>query len=421
MEVLRSTFRRQSAHSTSSTGRQQKKALLIGIKYDTPGSPDSDTFGKLGGPHDDVFAVQRLLIDVYGYLEEDIVMLLDLEGGDRKTQPTKLNITKEIHRLVRDARPGDHLVFHFAGHSTQFTCSEHTEDDDMDEAIVPMDHSGSGKKHKLIMDNWLRKNLIDPLKPGVQLVAILDACHSGTLLDLDHNECNRLPIPWMNPGLRDNRTLRERVVRRNDTMIHSTSSSPLARCFSTVSLDAMVARLRQTQPWRTPTFNFYRSSSTPSPTDIVRGRQAKPARHGRFGGWKDALRVVIPRCKSPETLRKCNGQCELQEKPDVPLVISFASCRDEQLTWENKRAGAMTQNIVKALRDDPRPQLRTLITTLAHARHSASRSLHTAERKRRNRLKRNPQLASSPLEGVNFQTVQIASQQRLDMDATFEL
>lgn len=123
----------------------------------------------------------------------------------------------------------------------------------------------------------------------------------------------------------------------------------------------MVARLRQTQPWRTPTFNFYRSSSTPSPTDIVRGRQAKPARHGRFGGWKDALRVVIPRCKSPETLRKCNGQCELQEKPDVPLVvsshavcwwswlphrrrkISFASCRDEQLTWENKRAGAMTQ------------------------------------------------------------------------------
>lgn len=62
MEVLRSTFRRQSAHSTSSTGRQQKKALLIGIKYDTPGSPDSDTFGKLGGPHDDVFAVQRLLI-----------------------------------------------------------------------------------------------------------------------------------------------------------------------------------------------------------------------------------------------------------------------------------------------------------------------------------------------------------------------
>lgn len=57
-------------------------------------------------------------------------MLLDIEEGDRKMQPTKLNIvsestllpscmnhgrilqTKGTHQLVRDARPGDHLVFH---------------------------------------------------------------------------------------------------------------------------------------------------------------------------------------------------------------------------------------------------------------------------------------------------------------------
>ncbi|KAI0725882.1 hypothetical protein C8Q72DRAFT_888258 [Fomitopsis betulina] len=107
MKVPRSPFRRPSAHSAPAAGYKQKKALFIGTKYDTPGSPQGDTFGK----HDDVLAVQRLLI-----------------------------------------------------------------------AIVPMDHSGSGKKHQLIMDNWLRRNLIDPLKPGVQLVAILDACHSGTLL-----------------------------------------------------------------------------------------------------------------------------------------------------------------------------------------------------------------------------------------------
>ena len=58
-------------------------------------------------------------------------------------------------------------------------------------AIVPMDHSGSSTRQKLIMDNvstnsllltplnvhetilasqWLRKNLVDPLKPGVQLI-----------------------------------------------------------------------------------------------------------------------------------------------------------------------------------------------------------------------------------------------------------
>ena len=43
----------------------------------------------------------------------------------------------------------------------------------------------------------------------------------------------------------------------------------------------------------------------------------------KFGGWKDALCLAIPRCKSPESLRKCDGQCELQEKPNVPFVVSL--------------------------------------------------------------------------------------------------
>lgn len=114
-------------------------------------------------------------------------------------------------------------------------------------------------------------------------------------------------------------------------VIHSASSKSnrLARCTSTVSLDAMVARLRQPALWRTPTLAFYRSSSAPSLSEvpIARGRQAKPACHARFGGWKDALRIAIPRCKSPEPLRKCDGQCELLEKPDVPLVVRTRAFR----------------------------------------------------------------------------------------------
>lgn len=58
MKVPRSPFRRPSAHSAPAAGYKQKKALFIGTKYDTPGSPQGDTFGK----HDDVLAVQRLLI-----------------------------------------------------------------------------------------------------------------------------------------------------------------------------------------------------------------------------------------------------------------------------------------------------------------------------------------------------------------------
>ncbi|KZT69121.1 hypothetical protein DAEQUDRAFT_276836 [Daedalea quercina L-15889] len=433
MEIIHSKLRRQSLRNDPATG-QRKKALLIGIKYDTSGSPESEDFGKLRGPHDDVQSVHDLLTDVYGYRLEDIVVLIDREGGDRRMQPTKVNITREIQQLVRNARPGDRLVFLFAGHSTQLTCSEHTEEDDMDEAIVPMDHSGpeKTKKSKLIMDNWLRKYLIDPLKPGVQLIAILDACHSGTLLDLDHNECNRVVFPWVNLGLRDHDTLRERVVRRDDTMVHSGSVVRFVNQQNrrTASLDAILARLSPQGPLssRSPSLKFFRSNTATS-VEMARGRLAKPFRAMKGVSWKNALRIdalciKIPRCMSPETMSrwKCNGQCEVKEKPDVPYVISFASCRDEQLTWESSNAGSMTQTMVASLRREPRPRLRKLVESVAHSRHDASLRLHAAERRRRRRARRDPEdeRLQVLLENVEFQTVQISSQQRLDMNAVFE-
>ncbi|TFY68181.1 hypothetical protein EVJ58_g1158 [Rhodofomes roseus] len=288
MKIIGSKLRRRLSSIHPPT-EQKKKALLIGIKYDTSGSPVSQEFGQLDEPHKDVTSVRDLLIDVYEYAPENVVVLIDGEGRDRKVQPTKVNMTREIQRLVQDVNPGDHLVFLFAGHSTQFTCSDRTEDDDKDEAIVPMDHSGNSKKSKLILDNWLRKHLIDPLKPGVQLIAILDACHSARAAyrtDLDHNECNRVAIPWVNPGLRLNDTMHERVVRRDDTMIHSTSVVRFSPAPSrSASLDAILARMAQQQPKlsRSPTFTFFRSR-TASSAELGRGRLARPPAGGEAAG-----------------------------------------------------------------------------------------------------------------------------------------
>lgn len=61
MKVFRSAFRRHSSHSVPATGCK-KKAVLVGIKYDTSGSPKCEAFGVLGGPHEDVYAVRSLLI-----------------------------------------------------------------------------------------------------------------------------------------------------------------------------------------------------------------------------------------------------------------------------------------------------------------------------------------------------------------------
>ncbi|TFY69256.1 hypothetical protein EVJ58_g523 [Rhodofomes roseus] len=138
MKIIGSKLRRRLSSIHPST-EQKRKALLIGIKYDTSGSPVSQEFGQLDEPHKDVTSVRDLLIDVYEYPPENIVVLIDGEGRDRKVQPTRVNMTREIQRLVQDVNPGDHLVFLFAGHSTQLTCLVRIEDDDMDEAIVHMD------------------------------------------------------------------------------------------------------------------------------------------------------------------------------------------------------------------------------------------------------------------------------------------
>ncbi|EPT05393.1 hypothetical protein FOMPIDRAFT_1044729 [Fomitopsis schrenkii] len=50
------------------------------------------------------------------------------------------------------------------------------------------------------------------------MLAILDACHSGTLLDLDHYDCNKVYFPWVSLGSRDAKTRHVDVVRKNDTI-----------------------------------------------------------------------------------------------------------------------------------------------------------------------------------------------------------
>ena len=46
---------------------------------------------------------------------------------------------------------------------------------------------------------------------GRVLAMYTDLTRCCVSVDLEHNECNRLLIPWVNLGFRDNHTLRERV------------------------------------------------------------------------------------------------------------------------------------------------------------------------------------------------------------------
>ncbi|KAF7361531.1 Mitochondrial chaperone BCS1 [Mycena sanguinolenta] len=174
-----------------STRPTKKKALLIGINYN-----NSKTQEKLSTPHEDVAKLREFLIKQYGYSKENITVLLDKPG---ELQPTQKNIRQQASKLVAGAIPGDHFFFYYAGHSVQVreNCrpEDRTELDGMDEVMVPSDgHTDANNdemtRQSCLVDNELKRLLINPLPAETSFTAVLDTCHSASLLDLDHDQCN---------------------------------------------------------------------------------------------------------------------------------------------------------------------------------------------------------------------------------------
>ncbi|KAJ6853324.1 metacaspase-4-like [Iris pallida] len=144
-----------------------KRAVLIGCNY--PG-----TEGELEGCVNDVQRVRRCLVELFGFDERDIEVLIDTDGS--YTQPTGANICQSIERLVRRAKPGDSLFIHYSGHGLRLPTADGEEDDTgYDECIVPCDMN-------LITDNDFR-DFVCQVPDGCRLTIVADSCHSGGLID----------------------------------------------------------------------------------------------------------------------------------------------------------------------------------------------------------------------------------------------
>ncbi|MBA0849276.1 hypothetical protein Goshw_013817, partial [Gossypium schwendimanii] len=104
----------------------KKRAVLCGVSY-------KKWKYKLKGTINDVMNMKTLLTQTYGFLERNILVLTD-------------------------------------------------ELDGFDETICPVDFLREG----MIVDNDIYATIVKPLSEGVTLHAIVDACHSGTILDLEH-------------------------------------------------------------------------------------------------------------------------------------------------------------------------------------------------------------------------------------------
>lgn len=121
------------------------------------------------------------LVEHYGYKREDMVILTD-DQQNPMSQPTKQNILRAMHWLVKDARPNDSLFFHYSGHGGQTKDLDGDEADGYDEVIYPVDFRQFGH----ITDDEMHRIMVQPLHGGVRLTAIFDSCHSGTALDLPY-------------------------------------------------------------------------------------------------------------------------------------------------------------------------------------------------------------------------------------------
>ncbi|KZS96418.1 peptidase C14 [Sistotremastrum niveocremeum HHB9708] len=201
-----------------------KRALLFAFEYKHRAHEDLDLIGA----HKDADRLKSLLIDLFGFEEKNIKVVLD-EG----TGPGASRIMKEMRWLKKDVRPGDSLFFHFSGHGDQMKNLNGGESDSEDEVMCPPTHKfrfsssvpapdeleASHRphrsrtaltiaemnqdrdikeffwQHREVKDDTIHRILVRGLPVGCRLTALIDACHAGSILDLPHYHCNRVHPP----------------------------------------------------------------------------------------------------------------------------------------------------------------------------------------------------------------------------------
>ncbi|KAK2360347.1 metacaspase-1 [Trifolium repens] len=151
----------------------RKKAVIVGISY-------KFSRHELKGCINDAKCMRYLLINKYTFPESSIVMLTEEEDPHGPKFPNKQNIRMAMFWLTQGSVPGDSLVFHYSGHGSQQRNYSGDEADGFDETICPLDFETQG----MIVDDEINATLVRPLPHGVRLHALIDACHSGTVMDL---------------------------------------------------------------------------------------------------------------------------------------------------------------------------------------------------------------------------------------------
>ncbi|KDN35890.1 hypothetical protein RSAG8_11252, partial [Rhizoctonia solani AG-8 WAC10335] len=180
-------------HASVSNYIGKKRALCIGINY------RDVQHEELEGCVNDANSVAEFLTHQLGFQMQSIIKLTD-DTTDPDRLPTRANIISAMNWLVKDAKPGDSLFFHFSGHGGQTEDLEGDETDGYDEVIYPVDFKQNGH----IDDDMMHDLIVRPLPPDCHLTALFDCGHAGTALDLPYGYTSRgkikEPSRWADAG-----------------------------------------------------------------------------------------------------------------------------------------------------------------------------------------------------------------------------
>ncbi|MGC1394353.1 MAG: caspase family protein [Coleofasciculaceae cyanobacterium] len=159
IQTAANSFGRAIAQSTP-----RKLALLIGINT----YPKSPLYGCVT----DVNLQQQLLIHRFGFNPKDILMITD----EQATRQGILDAFEE--HLIKQAKPGDVVVYHFSGHGSQVRDTDCDMSDCLNSTFVPVDSRLSNADRVPDIMGHTLFLLMDALKTE-NVTVVLDSCHSG--------------------------------------------------------------------------------------------------------------------------------------------------------------------------------------------------------------------------------------------------
>lgn len=86
-------------------GQGTRRALLVGINY-------RGQSGQLSGCHNDVLNMKKYLMEVQGYWEHNILIMID---DGKHHFPTREKMIRGLKMLVAQSVAGDSVYFHYSG------------------------------------------------------------------------------------------------------------------------------------------------------------------------------------------------------------------------------------------------------------------------------------------------------------------